>query len=181
MEGYIGEVNMFAGNFAPKNWAFCQGQTINIASNTALFSILGVQYGGNGTSNFQLPNFSGRVAIGAGQGPGLSPYNIGQVGGSESTALTVNNLPPHTHIIQATANTKGAEAASTNNPSGAFWGGDENKPTYGTTADLTMAGDAVTIGGSLGVTGANVPFTNMQPYIGMNFVICMYGIFPSRN
>ncbi|MFN0201234.1 MAG: phage tail protein [Bacteroidia bacterium] len=181
MEGYIGEVIMFAGNFAPRNWAFCQGQIINIASNTALFSILGTNYGGNGSQTFALPNFSGRVAIGAGNGAGLSNYQIGQVGGSEMTTLTPANLPAHTHLISATLKANAAEANSTKNAAGAFWGFDENQTAYGTASDLTMAADAVTVNGTLANTGANVPFTNMQPYIGMNFVICTYGIYPSRN
>ena len=181
MDPILGTIVLFAGNFAPKGWFTCEGQTLQISQYTALYSLLGTTYGGNGTTNFALPNFSGRVAIGAGQGPGLSNYNIGQAGGGEMTTLTLANLPLHTHQIAATLKANAAEASSTNNAAGAFWGFDENQPIYGTAANSTMAADAVTINGTLANTGASVPFTNMQPYIGMNFVICMQGIFPARN
>lgn len=181
MEGMIGEINLFAGTFAPKNWAFCQGQTIAIASNTALFSILGVTYGGNGTTNFQLPNLSGRVAIGAGTGPGLSNYQLGEEGGDESTTIMVNNLPPHNHTIAATAQTHAsdAQARATNTPTGAFWG-TATTDAYGNDTSVAMAPDAITLTGSLAPTGSGVPFINMQPYLAMNYVICMFGIFPQR-
>ena len=175
----IGEVRMFAGNFAPKNWAYCQGQIIAIASNTALFSILGTTYGGNGTTTFALPNMSGRACVGAGQGPGLSYYALGQVGGEDNVTLTVNQMPAHVH----TANGNYMPPASTSQP-------EETNPTSGYFA-ISNAGDLyrgdhnVSMGASpINVTissaGGNQPHYNLQPYLGMNYVICMYGIFPSR-
>src|SRR6188508_951854 len=102
MEGMIGEVRMFAGNFAPKNWAFCQAQVIAIASNTALFSILGTTYGGNGTTTFGLPDLRGRVCIGPGQGPGLSNYALGEMAGTQNVTLMINEIPAHTHAANGT-------------------------------------------------------------------------------
>src|SRR4051812_39647301 len=100
---YLGEIRIFAGNFPPVNWAFCNGQLLPIQANTALFSILGVQYGGNGTTNFALPNLQGSVPIGAGAGPGLSPRPVGEIGGSATVTLTSNQIPTHTHAPQACA------------------------------------------------------------------------------
>ena len=101
MEGTIGEIRMFAGNFAPRYWAFCQAQLISIASNTALFSILGTTYGGNGQTTFGLPDFRGRVAVGVGTGPGLSNVVLGEMGGSSTITLTTNNMPAHNHTATA--------------------------------------------------------------------------------
>jgi len=171
MEGTIGEIRMFAGNFAPKNWAYCNGQIMSIAQNTALFSILGTTYGGNGTTTFELPDFQGRVSIGVGNGPGLSPVQLGEVGGQSGTVLTIANLPPHKHNVSVNVSTApGEESASTNviaNHTGAF--------IEDATAGKVLGGvveDNV---------GSSASFSNMQPYLGMNYIICLYGIFPSRN
>src|SRR6478672_10112699 len=96
-EPFLAEIIMFAGNFAPRGWAFCQGQILSIAQNTALFSLLGTTYGGNGQTTFALPDLRGRVPVGTGQGPGLSNYDLGQVSGSESVTLTVSQMPAHNH------------------------------------------------------------------------------------
>lgn len=184
MEGMIGEIRLFAGNFAPKNWSFCNGATIQIASNTALFSILGTTYGGNGTTNFLLPNLQSRTAIGAGNGPGLSPINLGQAAGTESTTLTQSNMAAHTHAAIANANSATSTAAS---PAGQYpaslttrisaTGYTLRAGTYGNTADgASMAANMVT----LAPTGGNQPISIINPYLGMNYVICMYGVFPSR-
>jgi microcystin-dependent protein len=179
MEGMIGEIRLFAGNFAPKNWSYCNGATINIASNTALFSILGTTYGGNGTTNFQLPNLQSRVAIGAGQGPGLSPYVLGQAAGVESVTLTVPQMPAHVHsgtgMFAPFADSAGNDET---NPGGEFIG----KPAadlFCETPEGVMAPFPVSI--SLAPQGGNQPHSNLMPLLGMNYVICMYGIFPSRN
>jgi microcystin-dependent protein len=178
MEGMIAEIRMFGGNFAPKNWAFCNGQTIQIASNTALFSILGTTYGGNGTTTFQLPNLQGRIPVGAGQGPGLSYYVLGQVGGSESVTLNVNNLPAHTHSVIGTV-TQGATAngGGDASPSGNYPAND-GVANYNTTANTTTGNATANL--TVGLTGSNTPMSVMQPISCVYYVICQYGIFPSR-
>jgi microcystin-dependent protein len=179
MEGMIGEVRLFAGNFAPKNWALCSGQIINIASNTALFSILGTTYGGNGTTTFMLPDLQGRTAIGAGNGPGLSARPLGAKGGGDTVTLVVSEIPAHTHgalgtLVPACNGGPGDDSS----PGGNFVA-EAASDLYTSTANVTMGPSAVTI--SLLPVGGNGPHENQQPYLGMNYVICMYGIFPSRN
>ncbi len=181
MEGTIGFVTPFAGNFAPKNWGYCNGQIININSNTALFSILGTTYGGNGTTTFALPNLQGRAAIGAGQGPGLPNYTLGQVGGAETVTLTVNEMPAHAHMVSIQAQIPcNAETANADNPSGAY-----PAPTpgnaYSSVSNATANPGALAVTGSLLNAGSGYPFSIIQPLQTVNFVICMYGIFPARN
>lgn len=182
MEGYIGEIRLFAGNFNPRSWAFCQGQLMSIAQNTALFSILGTTFGGDGQTTFGLPDFRGRVAVGTGQGPGLSPYQLGEVGGTESTTLLVTNLPSHAHSFSATASMAchtgagNADSPATNIPAGSA--SDENY-SAASAADSTMA--PISFSGSTGPAGASQPFNNIQPFLGINFIICLEGIYPSRN
>jgi microcystin-dependent protein len=180
MEGYIAQILLFAGTFAPRNWAYCDGSLVNIASNTALFSLLGTTYGGNGTTNFALPDLRSRVAVGAGQGPGLSNYALGQRGGTETVTLTQNQMPAHIHPATAAVSVGVSNAsASTDDPDGglltttgsAFYAG-------GTTAgNLGGVSSSLTIGNA----GGNQPFSIEQPYLALNYVICIYGIFPSRN
>ncbi len=179
MEGTIAEIRLFAGNFAPNSWAFCSGQLLSIASNTALFSLLGTNYGGNGTTNFALPDLRGRVPVGVGTGPGLSTINLGELGGAASTTLSTANLPAHNHPIVGSMNV-GAKNGTGNSisPTGNYPAqGITN--AYSTTQDAQMA----PLNGSLsvGLAGSNLPFNNMPPYLGMNYVICLFGIFPSRN
>lgn len=182
MEGYIAEIRMFAANFAPRNWAYCQGQILSIASNTALFSLLGTTYGGNGQTTFGLPNFASRVALGTGQGQGLSIVQLGEMSGVEGVVLNLNQIPSHTHT--ATGNVT---------PGAYNGGGDESNPTSGYPSNSTTGtGNLFTnvATGSMGATPANVtiypngnntPHNNIQPSLGMNYIICMFGIFPSRN
>jgi microcystin-dependent protein len=180
MEGMIGEVRLFAGNFAPKNWAYCNGAIINIASNTALFSILGVTYGGNGTTNFALPNLVSRVAIGAGGGPGLTNYALGAAGGVDDVTLTQPQLPAHTHVVMgqyAPGGNGGAGADSS--PGGGYPATADFGDAYGGSTNGWMGASPLTA--VIGTSGGNQSHTNEQPYLGMNYVICMYGIFPSRN
>ena len=180
MEGMIGEIRMFAGNFAPKNWAFCTGQTIAIASNTALFSILGTTYGGNGTTTFQLPNLASRVAVGQGQGPGLSYYALGQASGAENVTLTVNQIPAHIHpAIGTYAPPASSNPGEETNPSGGFMGKPNTGDLYTSPANGQMGGTPVNA--TLNPVGGSQPHNNQQPYLGMNYVICMYGIYPARN
>jgi microcystin-dependent protein len=170
---FLGEIKMFAGNFAPRSYAFCSGQILAIAQNTALFSILGTTYGGNGQTTFALPNLQGRVPIHAGQGPGLSTYSLGQVGGTETVTLNINQIPSHTHLLTAN-NGPGTSAAPANNM--VLAGSTARDRVYTTNpANVTLAPNAV------GNAGGSQPFSNIQPYLAINFIIAIEGIFPSRN
>lgn len=179
MEGTIGEIRMFAGNFAPRNWAFCQSQILSIAQNTALFSILGTTYGGNGQTTFGLPDFRGRTAVGTGLGPGLSPITLGEQSGTPTTTLTINQMPAHTHAVTASMNMQaagdgvlGTDASNRRLGPGNFYSG--------ATDDLVnMAPLVGTLSASM--SGGSQPFSIMPPYLGMNFIICLFGIFPSRD
>lgn len=169
----IGEIRLFAGNFAPRNWAFCNGQLLSIAQNTALFSILGTTYGGNGQTTFALPDLRSRVPVHPGQGPGLSNYVLGQTAGVETVTLTQNQLPSHTHAVNAVAN-GGNQAAPTGNlPAVESTGTSQN---YSNAAATGQMGPNM-----IGNTGGNQPFTVVQPYQCLNYIIALYGIFPSRN
>jgi len=169
---FLAAIFLFAATFAPRGYAFCNGQLLSIAQNTALFSLIGTTYGGNGTTNFALPDLRGRVAVHAGQGPGLSDYVLGQSAGSENTTLLVTNLPQHNHSLIATS-----EAGSTSNPTGAYLGNtgalDREYNTSGTLVNMNA--------GAVGLAGGSQPFNNLQPYLVVNFIIALEGIFPSRN
>lgn len=181
MEGTIAEIRLFAGNFAPRAWAFCNGQIMAIAQNTALFSLLGTNYGGNGQTTFALPDFRGRVAIGTGQGPGLSNYNLAQVGGQETVTLTINNMPSHNHSVTGTvamqANNDSADLTS--DPTGRRLAATGNLYTSQSGDLVNMAIDAVNL--TTTINGGGQPFSTIQSYLAMNYIICLQGIFPSRN
>jgi len=197
MEGTIGEIRLFAGTFDPRNWAYCDGRLLSISSNTALFSILGTTYGGNGSTTFGLPDFRGRVAVGAGSGPGLSYVQLGQMSGTETVTLLSTQLPAHTHT--ATAGTGGSGTATLNavtangntqSPSGNYLAGSRSASVASYTASGTTAAmnagsitlSNITAGApTIGITGGSQPHSNMQPYLGINYIICVEGIFPSRN
>lgn len=183
MEGTLAEIRMFAGNFAPQAWAFCQGQILSIAQNTALFALLGTTYGGNGQTTFALPDFRGRSPFHTGQGPGLQNIDLGEQSGSASLTLLIANLPAHTHTLTPTNLTVGGKAervGTTNSPSGNYHSILNSNNAYSSSTDGLMA--AVNNGGvNIGVTGSSQPFSNRAPYLGMNFIICLQGIFPSRN
>jgi microcystin-dependent protein len=164
---FIGSIAMFAGNFAPTGWALCNGQLLAISQNTALFSILGTTFGGDGTSNFALPDLQGRVPVHAGQGTGLSLYDLGESGGAETVALTEAQLPAHTH----TANAGGTQ--TTNSPSNAI-PAQNGAYTTGSPSG-TMATDAI------GATGSGGAHPNIQPFLAVNFIIALVGIFPPRS
>lgn len=202
----IGEIRLFAGNFSPKAWTYCAGQTMAIASNTALFSILGTTYGGNGTTTFGIPDLRGRVAIGAGNGPGLTPRALGELGGTVTTTLTTLQMPMHVHVIGSggvVALSGSANAVMNVNqttgdlstPDGNFLGFDSSgNNIYNTSAGsptgvLNQGAISVNVSG-LAVemptmqtlpTGSGAPFNNLQPYLGMSYILCMYGVFPPRN
>jgi microcystin-dependent protein len=173
MEGVMATIMMFAGNFAPKNWAYCQGQTIAISTNSALFALLGTTFGGDGRTNFKLPDLQGRVPVGTGNGPGLPSVILGDVGGSPSVTLLQSNLPAHTHTVTVPTTDLGG---TTDDPNGNILaGGGASIYTSASSASGTYGGVVV------GPTGGNQPISVMPPYLGMNYVICLYGIFPSRN
>jgi microcystin-dependent protein len=172
MDSYLAEIKMFGGNFNPRTYALCRGQLLSIAENTALFALIGTTYGGDGMTTFALPDFRGRRPIGTGQGPGLSNYELGEIGGSESVTLLTSNMPAHQHTI--TLNCSG-NGATTNSPSGNFHAVTEENPAYNSSDGSTMPPSTT------GVTGSNQPVSLISPYLGINFIIAVEGIFPSRN
>jgi microcystin-dependent protein len=176
-ENYIGNVVLVGFNFAPRGYAFCNGQLLPIAQNTALFSILGTTYGGNGTTNFALPDLRGRAAIGQGQGAGLSNVSLGEQSGVESRALLGANLPAHTHALnvqsgQGTTGTPGAGVALAQTTL------DDGTPinSYSSAAPNTTLAST-----GIGTTGGGQALPIRNPYLGMNYVICLQGVYPSRN
>lgn len=181
MEGVIGFTTMFAGNFAPKNWAFCQGQIINIASNTALFSILGTTYGGNGTTTFALPNLIGRQVVSTGTGPGLSSYTLGEVTGTPNVTLNITNLPAHVHPISYTVQLNASSDVNTSTATNAYYASDNaTGATPYTSPDTTKLAP---YNGSLTTSsnGSNQPISNQNPVMALNYIICLYGVYPARN
>lgn len=176
MEGTIAEIRMFGGNFSPRGWAFCSGQIVSIAQNTALFSLLGTTFGGNGQTTFALPDLRGRVPVGTGQGPGLPNFNLGEIGGSESVTLLQNNMPVHTHTAALSMGARNG-AGNSISPTGNYPANITNG--YSNTQDAQMA--ALNGSPTVGTAGGSQPFSVMSPYLGMNYIICMEGIFPSRN
>lgn len=183
MDGTISEIRMFAGNFAPRSWLFCDGSIQSIANNTALFALVGTTYGGNGQTTFALPDLRGRLPIHTGQGPGLSSYQLGQMGGTENIILTAANVSNHSHAVTGNAGIIMASGdghvpfAVNNFPA------ENGDAIYSTATDnSTMAPvslAAVTVAPQT-PSGIN-PISTMQPYLAMNFIICVEGIFPSRN
>ena len=170
---YLGEIRMFAGNFAPSGWQFCNGQLLSISQYSALFAILGTTYGGNGTTNFALPNLQGRVAIHWGNGAGLSPYVIGQQAGVENVTLLATQMPVHNHSVNAVAS--GGNSAT---PASAL----PAIESTGTSLDYSTAAAGTTMNPAMvGNAGGGQPHTNVQPYLAVSFIIAMAGIFPSRN
>ena len=164
MDPFLGQIILFAGNFAPRGWALCDGQLLAIASNTALFSILGTTYGGDGRTTFALPDLRGRIPIHEGHGPGLSNYALGQKGGAENVTLTVAQLPNHNHSLAMNG-----EGASTKQ-AGYLAAGE----IYGETADKSAPANTISN------AGGNQPVSNIQPYLAVNYIIALQGIFPSR-
>lgn len=180
MQGYLSCVTMFAGNFAPRNWQYCAGQLLPISSNTALFSLIGTIYGGDGRTTFALPDLRSRGVIGQGSGPGLSHYREGQKGGSETNTLTLANLPSHNHTAVVTAQLPvNGNSSTSESPEAAFYG-TANSNIYNNAATPgTFMGNLHTMSTVVN-SGMNYPMNNIQPSLGMNYIICQYGIFPSR-
>ena len=174
-EPFLAQINIFAFNFAPRGFAACDGQILPISQNTALFSLLGTTYGGNGTSNFALPNFQGRVPVHQGQGTGLSPYVLGQSGGVSTVTLSTAQMPAHAHGVQCLAG-GGNSNTPVNNGFAQVTAGRGMVNLYAATSDgTTMNAAALT---SAGGGGAH---NNMAPFLGLSFCIALVGIFPSRN
>jgi len=172
-EPYLGEIRMAGFNFAPRGWALCNGQLMSIAQNTALFSLLGTSYGGDGQTTFALPDYRGRAPMHWGSGPGLTPRVIGEASGSETVTLISTEMPQHTHLVNTTA-TPGTQVA----PGGGFLAAQARggAAVYGATADgTTLSPQAV------GIAGGSQPHNNLQPYLVVTFIIALNGIFPSRN
>ncbi len=183
MEPFLAQIVMFGGNFAPRGWAFCEGQLLPISQNTALFSLLGTTYGGDGRTTFGLPDLRGRIPVGPGNGPGLSSYRQGPGGGREQVNLNTTNLPAHSHSATATvkaAFTPPAGGGNTNSPSGSNFSGVAGTNVYSNQAtNVNMAGNNVAV--SLGETGGNIPFSIVQPWCSVQFIIALQGVFPSRS
>ncbi len=178
MEALMGTITCFGGNFAPRNWAFCNGQLLPINQNQALFSILGTTYGGNGTTTFALPDLRGRTPVSTGQGPGLSNYDLGLKTGQESVNLTVNNIPSHAHSGQVTLSLNADSNDPTEtNPDFAFPAKYAN--AYGTTSNGSM--QPPNYSAAISNVGNNIPVPVLMPYTSITFIICLFGIFPSRN
>jgi len=181
MDPLLAMIFLFGSNFAPTGYQFCSGQLLSIAQNTALFSLVGTTYGGNGTNNFALPDLRGRVPIGQGQGPATSNYQLGQFAGSETVSILVNNLPAHNHSfnVSGSPGTTSIPGTTTYLSRGPITGAGPNA-TIGeiyttTTPNTTLAQNAI------GLTGTNTPLSILQPYLAVSYIIAMVGIFPSRN
>lgn len=170
-EPFVGEIRMFAGNFAPRGWAFCDGQLLAVSQNDALFSLFGTIYGGDGRTTFGLPDLRGRLPIHMGSGPGLSPRNIGSRSGVEAVTVTVNQIPSHTHPLQASGDLAGRTTAQDN-----VLGKSSNIDLYtGDAPDGALNAAAITnVGGSQS-------HSNVMPYLCLNFIVALVGIYPSRH
>lgn len=171
-EPFIGEIRMFAGNFAPRAWAFCDGQLLAVSQNDALFSLYGTIYGGDGRTTFGLPDMRGRIPLHQGHGPGLSNRRLGSKGGRETETLTVNQIPSHTHTLNANARQDNVESPQGNvlcdpNPEGRLY---DQVPQ-----------DSFAASSSIAATGGSRPHTNLMPTLCVNFIVALYGIYPSRN
>ena len=159
---------MFAGTFAPRSWAFCDGQLLPINQYQALFSILGTMYGGDGRTTFALPDLRGRFPLHAGNGPGLTPRQQGQRSGTETNTLNISQLPSHNHTLL------GKEEGNSDDPNGGYVAGNGTN-SFGSSSDVNLNTAAV------GNTGSNQPINNMPPYTGIRFIIALQGVYPSRN
>lgn len=176
MDPFVGEIKIFACNFAPRGWAFCNGQLLPISQNTALFSLLGTTYGGDGKATFALPDFQGRSGLQQGQGGGLSVYDLGQAAGETSVTLIPTEMPIHTHGAKG----HGSEGQLPL-PKDSTWAGAGAERGLNCYNDLTASPAVVTMSPTaLSFTGGSLPHNNMMPYLTLNFCIAMQGIFPPR-
>jgi microcystin-dependent protein len=178
---FVAEIRIFSGTFAPKGWALCNGQLLPLSQNTALFSLLGTYYGGDGKSTFALPNLQGSAPMQQGQGNGLSLRYLGESGGEQNVTLLASQMTQHSHVLSATTTT-GTTATSTNNQlalataGGGKQGGASVVDIYSTNAPTTQL-----LPSSMSFAGGNLPHNNMMPYLGLNFIIALQGIYPPRS
>jgi microcystin-dependent protein len=166
---FLAEIRVFPFNFPPKGWAFCDGQILPLSQNTALFSLLGTTYGGDGKSNFALPNMQGNIPLHPGQGPGLSLYDLGQTGGSDTVTLLDSEMPSHNHIIT----TDGSDIPDSLSPSGAALAA-VNMYSAATTPIVPLSDS------TLAPAGGDQPHNNLMPYLTLNFCIALQGVYPPR-
>lgn len=180
MTGVLAYITAFGGNFAPRGWATCYGQLLPISQNTALFSLLGTFYGGDGKSTFALPDLRGRAIVGVGQGPGLSPYVVGQEGGAENTTLLSTEIPVHTHTIQLGFTPKNSSSnGNTGGPANTVYAPlSSGANAFSSTSNQKMKAYNATV--NTGVAGTGLPFSNRNPYLTVTYIICMSGVFPQR-
>lgn len=173
---YIGEIQLFGFNFNPRGWAFCNGAVMPISQNTALFSLIGVTYGGNGQTTYQLPNFAGRAGVQQGNGPGLSPYSIGETFGVNTVTLTSNQIPAHSHTLNFYSQSDAAKRSHAPTTNGALSSRSSAtaKPFVSPPSNTTFAPNMLAPS-----AGGGIPHQNQQPYLGVNFCIAMQGIYPS--
>lgn len=172
MDPFVAEIRIFPFNFAPKGWAFCNGQLLPISQNTALFSLLGTTYGGDGKSNFALPNLQGMAPLHAGQGPGLSLYDLGQTAGEQAVTLLDSEMPAHSHGALGSTGSNKASPAGNAWASGQKLGGGNLYTPSANTVQMSPS--------AMSPTGGSQPHNNMQPYLTLNFCIALQGVFPPR-
>lgn len=166
---YIGEIRLFAGNFAPTGWALCDGSLLSIAQNQPLYQLIGTTYGSDAINNFALPDLRGRVPVHQGQGAGLSAYVLGQTFGVEAVTLTTPEIPSHSHVPQASA-----EAGTSPNPTGQVWAAST------AVRQFAAPGPAAAMAAAIGAAGGDQPHDNVPPYVAVSFIISLVGNFPSQ-
>ena len=174
MDPFVAEIRIFPFNFAPTGWAFCDGQLLPISQNTALFSLLGTTYGGDGQSNFALPNMQGNAPMHPGQGPGLSLHDLGEVGGSDTVTLIQSEIPLHSHVLMGNTST-GTKSLPTGNSLARTSGATPYLPGNPSPQLAAMAPQ------TLAPSGGDLPHNNLMPYLGLNFCIALQGVFPPRS
>lgn len=170
---FVAEIRIFAGNFAPTGWAQCNGQLMPISQNTALFSLLGTTYGGDGKSNFALPNLQGSAPMQAGQGPGLSLRDLGEIGGEQNVTLLQTEMPAHSHGVQGTT------SLGLPDPGGNAWG--SGAKGFGNLYTASGAGNVQMSPFGTSITGGNLPHNNLPPFLCLTFIIALQGVFPARS
>jgi microcystin-dependent protein len=174
---YLGEIKMFAGNYAPQDWHFCDGSLLQISAYSALYSLIGATYGGDGVTNFALPDLRGRLPIGMGQGPGLSNYNIGAKDGAETATVTLNQLPAHTHAVNASTAT-----GTQSNPQNGVWASVAGGNQFITRAEVTSASVIRDMNSqAIGSIGSGTAHNNVMPSFPLSYIICIQnGLWPDR-